>query len=46
LPVLAFADFYVPVLPVVGFTSAGIAVLGLVAAYVVIKIAIHMIKSA
>lgn len=42
----AFAEFTVPSLPVTDLESAGVAVAGLVAAYVVIRMAIRMIKGA
>jgi hypothetical protein len=42
----AFADFTVPTLPVGDLETAGAAVAGLVAAYVLIKIVIRMIKGA
>lgn len=43
----AFAGgFSVPALPVADLETAGVAVAGLVAAYVLIKIVIRMIKSA
>lgn len=42
----AFADFTLPTLPVTDIEAAGVAVAALVAVYVVIKLAIRMIKGA
>lgn len=42
----AFAEFTVPTLPVADLETAGVAVAGLVAAYVLIKIVIRTIKGA
>lgn len=42
----AMADFTLPTLPVTDIEAAGTAVAALVAAYVVIKIVIRMIKGA
>jgi uncharacterized membrane protein YjjP (DUF1212 family) len=42
----AFAEFTVPTLPVTNMETAGAAVAGLVAGYVLIKIVIRMIKGA
>lgn len=42
----AFAAFTVPDLPVTNLETAGVAVVGLVAAFVLIKIVIRMIKGA
>lgn len=42
----AFAEFTLPTLPVTDIEAAGTAVAALVAAYVVIKIVIRMIKGA
>lgn len=42
----ACAEFTVPTLPVTDLETAGAAVAGLVAAYVLIKIVIRMIKGA
>lgn len=42
----AFAGFTVPDLPVANLETAGVAVAGLVATYVLIKIVIRMIKGA
>lgn len=42
----ACAEFTLPTLPVTDIEGAGVAVAGLVAAYVVIRLAIRMIKSA
>lgn len=42
----SFAAFTLPTLPVTDLESAGTAVAALVAAYVVIKLAIRMIKGA
>lgn len=42
----AFAAFTLPTLPVTDLETAGTAVAALVAAYVVIKLAIRMIKGA
>ena len=42
----AFAAFTVPDLPVANLETAGVAVAGLVATYVLIKIVIRMIKGA
>lgn len=42
----AFAEFTMPTLPVTDIETAGAAVAGLVAAYVVIRMAIRMIKGA
>lgn len=42
----AMAEFTLPTLPVTDIEAAGVAVAALVAAYVVIRLAIRMIKSA
>lgn len=42
----SFAAFTLPALPVTDIETAGAAVAGLVAAYVVIRMAIRMIKGA
>lgn len=42
----AHAEFTVPALPVADLETAGVAVAGLVAAYILIKIVIRMIKGA
>lgn len=42
----AFAEFTVPTLPVADMETAGVAVAGLVAGYVLIRIVIRMIKQA
>lgn len=43
---VACAEFTVPTLPVTDLETAGVAVAGLVAAYVLIKIVIRMVKGA
>ena len=42
----AMAEFTLPTLPVTDIEAAGVAVAALVAVYVVIRLAIRMIKSA
>lgn len=42
----SFAEFTLPTLPVTDIEAAGVAVAALVAVYVVIKLAIRMIKGA